>query len=137
MDPIPTQIRPHSPTKTAGGGATGEEKVSRGSGGGGMRKVNEASITAKTQARLSLRGKSETNPASGSNNPIVMKKAANTGVRSSCIRGSTPNGVKRKPRTKPSPNKTASIPCALLNDAIVLANEVISYSALALGATIG
>jgi hypothetical protein len=91
-----------------------------------MRKLNEASITAKTPASLALRRKSETNPASGSNNPIVIKKAANTGVRSSCIRVSTPNGVNRKPRTKPSPNKTASIPSALLNDAIVLANEVIS-----------
>jgi hypothetical protein len=55
-----------------------------------------------------------------------MKKAANTGLRSSWIRVSTPKGVNRKPRTKPRANKTASIPSALLNDAIVLDNEIIS-----------
>jgi hypothetical protein len=124
MYPIPTNIRMYSPTKTAGGGVTLKKNFAWSAGG--TRKLNEALITAKTPASFVLRKNSETNPASGISNPTVMKNPANTGLRSSCMRVSTPNGVNRKPPTKPSPNKTASLPYALLNDAIVLDNEVIS-----------
>src|SRR6202162_861139 len=124
MYPIPTNIRMYSPMKTAGGGVVVEKNLAWAAGG--VREENEASITAKKPASFALRRNSETNPASGINNPTVMKNPANAADRSSCIRVSTPNGVNRKPRTKPSQNKTASIPSALLNDAIVLDNEVIS-----------
>src|SRR4030081_260535 len=124
MYPIPTNIRMYSPIKTAGGGGIVKKNLAWSAGGG--RKENEASITAKTPASFALRRNSETKPASGINNPTVMKNPANAGLRSSCIRGSTPNGVNRKPRTKPSPNKAASIPSVLLNDAIVLDSQVIS-----------
>ena len=124
MYPIPTNIRMYSSIKTAGGGGIVKKNLAWSAGG--RRKENEASITAKTPASFALRRNSETNPASGINKPTVMKNPANTGVRSSCMRVSTPNGVNRKPRTKPSPNKTASIRSALLNDEIVLDNEVIS-----------
>src|SRR3984893_5261060 len=124
MYPIPTNIRMYSPMKTAGGGGGGEKNFAWAAGG--MRELSEAPITAKTPASFALRKNSETNPASGISNPTVMKNPANTGLRSSWMRVSTPNGVNRKPPTKPSPNKTASLPSALLNDAIVLDNEVIS-----------
>jgi hypothetical protein len=114
----------YSPIKTAGGGGIVKKNLAWSAGG--MRKESEPSITAKTPASFALRKNSETNPASGINNPTVMKNAANAHDRSSWMRVSTPKGVNRKPRAKPRPNKTASIRSALLNDAIILDNEVIS-----------
>src|SRR6266550_5501264 len=124
MYPIPTNIRMYSPIKTAGGGGIVKKNLAWSAGG--RRKESEASITAKTPASFALRRNSETNPASGINNPTVMKNPANAPDRSSWMRVSTPKGVNKKPRAKPSPNKAASIPSALLNDAIVLDSQVIS-----------
>ena len=112
MYPMPTKIRTYSPAVTAGGGETVKKKSAWSAGA--VRKRSAASITAKTPASLGLRSHSETSPASGSNNPTVMKNPANARVRSSGIRVSTPKGVNRKPKMKPNPNKTANTRSALV-----------------------
>ena len=104
---MPTKIRMYSPTVTAGGGETGKKNSAWSAGA--VRKRSTASITAKMPASLGLRSHSEIKPAIGSNNPTVMKKPANAKVRITCIRVSNPNGVNRKPKIKPNPNKTANI----------------------------
>ncbi len=105
MYPIPTKMRMYSPAVTAGGGGTVKKNFAWSAGA--VKNRSAASITAKTPASFGLRSSSETSPASGINNPTVIKNPANARVRSSFIRVSTPNGVNRKPRMKPNPNKAA------------------------------
>ncbi|MBZ2166724.1 hypothetical protein [Methanobacterium spitsbergense] len=104
----------NSPAVTAGGGEI--VKKNRAWSAGAVMNMNTASITAKTPASLGLRSHIETSPASGSNRPTVMKNPAKASVRSSGIRGSTPNGVKRKPKMKPKANKTANTRSELVKD---------------------
>ncbi|MHB8793342.1 MAG: hypothetical protein ACYC6O_08405 [Thermoleophilia bacterium] len=113
----------NSPAVTAGGGGTVKKNFAWSAGA--IRKVNAASITAKTPATFGLLSSRETSPKSGTNNPTVMKNPANTGVRSSFIRGSTPNGVNRKPRTKPNPKRIANIRFAFPKDIFLLDDEKI------------
>jgi hypothetical protein len=115
----------YSPAVTAGGGGTVKKNLAWSAGA--VRKRSAASITAKTPASLGLRRNSETSPASGINNPTVIKNPANAKVRSSFIRVSTPNGVNRKPRMKPNPNKTDNTRSAFPKDVFVLDDEDISY----------
>ena len=102
----------YSPAVTAGGGVT--VKKNNAWSAGAVRNRRVALITAKTPASLGLRSHSETSPARRINNPTVMKNPANDRVRSSGIRGSTPNGVNRKPKMKPNPNKTVNTHSALV-----------------------
>ena len=99
---------------TAGGGKI-LKKESAWSAGAVMN-MNTASITAKTPASLGLLSHIETSPASGINSPTVIKNPAKARVRSSGIRGSTPKGVKRKPKMKPKANKTANTRSELVRD---------------------
>ena len=117
MYPIPTKIRMNSPSVTAGGGET--VKKNNAWSAGGVRNMNAAPITAKTPANLVLRIHSKTSPASGINNPTVMKNPAKARVRISGERVSTPNGVNRKPKMKPILNKTANIRIALVRGAFI------------------
>jgi hypothetical protein len=126
MYPIATKIRMYSPAVTAGGGGTVKKNFAWSAGA--VRKRNTASITAKTPASFGLLNISETSPATGINNPTVMKNPANAGVRSSFIRVSTPKGVNRKPRMKPNPNKIASIRSAFPKGVFVLDDEEIPHS---------
>jgi hypothetical protein len=48
-----------------------------------------------------------------------MKNIANNKVRISTERVSTPNGVNRKPKMKPIPNKTANMCIALVKGAFI------------------
>jgi hypothetical protein len=64
---------------TAGGGET--VKKNNAWSAGAVRKMNAAPITAKTPANLVLRSHSKTSPASGINNPTIMKNPANARVR--------------------------------------------------------
>jgi len=102
---------------TAGGGAT--VKKNRAWSAGAVRKSSTASITARTPASLGLRSHTETSPIRGSNIPTIMKNPAKARVRSSGIRGSTPSGLNRIPKMKPTPNKTANMRSALVRGAFV------------------
>jgi hypothetical protein len=106
------KIRMNSPMVTAGGGET--VKKNSAWSAGGVRKLSAPPITAKTPASLGLRSHSEISPTSGINKPTVMKNPANARVRISWNRVSTPNGVNRKPKMKPNPNKTANTFSALV-----------------------
>ena len=117
MYPMPTKIRMNSPSVTAGGGEA--VKKNNAWSAGAVRKMSAAPITAKTPANLVLRSHSKTSPASGINNPTVMKNPANARVRISGERVSTPNGVNRKPKMKPIPNKTANMRIALVRGAFI------------------
>jgi hypothetical protein len=112
MYPMPMKIKMNSPMVTAGGGET--VKKNNAWSAGGVRNMSAAPITAKTPASLGLRRYNEISPASGINNPTIMKNPPNARVRISWNRVSTPNGVKIKPIIKPNPNKTANIFSALV-----------------------
>lgn len=109
---MPTKIRMYSLAVTAGRGET--VKKNNAWSAIAVRKRSVAPINAKIPASLCLRSHRETSPASGINNPTVMKNPANARVRSSGIRVSTPNVVNRKPNMKPNPNKTVNMRSALV-----------------------
>lgn len=73
---MPTKINMNSPSVTAGGGET--VKKNNAWSAGGVRNMSAAPITAKTPANLVFRSHSKTSPASGINNPTIMKNTANT-----------------------------------------------------------
>jgi hypothetical protein len=114
---MPTKIKMNSPSVTAGGGEI--VKKTNAWSAGAVMKMSAAPITAKTPANFVLRSHSKTSPASGINNPTIMKNPANARVRISGERVSTPNGVNRKPKMKPIPNKTAKARIALVKGVFV------------------
>lgn len=107
MYPMPTKISIYSPKVTAGGGDT--VKKNSAWSAGAVKKMSIASVTASNPVSLGFLSHIETSPARGRSNPTVMKNTANASVRISFIRVSTPNGVKRKPKMNPNPNKTANM----------------------------
>lgn len=74
----------------------------------------QRSITAKTPASLGLLSQTETSPIKGIRIPTIMKNPAKARLRSSGIRVSTPSGLSRIPKMKPTPNKIANIRSGLV-----------------------
>lgn len=111
------KIKINSPSVTAGGGDT--VKKYNAWSAGAVRNMRAAPITAKTPAALFFLSHTKTTPASGINNPTIIKNPAKAKVRISGERVSTPKGVNRNPKMKPIPNKTANIRIALVKGAFV------------------